>query len=273
MYMSGTTPTSAGAQPPHSAQRQHYHHPPPTSATAHGDGHQHGHRSTRRHRQHHRHDGGTQDRHRAEGRRQENDRCNSRPADSGSRSGQLHQHNMNEAQRKQLGRRNLTDEQKTYMVGKMYEARKNSHGGDRKSSAQNGPLKEAGRRVSEQVALEIGIGKETVKRAEKFSKGVDAVKAESPEAAAAHPDAQKISRENTEKPHPRFPFQKSFSGQTALSAHSAVQSFMEATVRAYVLCSDRDQLLSVFRAGTPAFTDPAKALEAAKVSGRLYIIL
>lgn len=48
---------------------------------------------------------------------------------------------------------------------------------------------------------------------------------------------------------------------------------MEATVRAYVLCNDRNQLLSVFPSGTPAFADPAKALEAAKVSGRLYIIL
>lgn len=31
----------------------------------------------------------------------------------------------------QLGRRNLTDEQRTYMIGKMYEARKKSNGGNR----------------------------------------------------------------------------------------------------------------------------------------------
>lgn len=35
--------------------------------------------------------------------------------------------------RNQLGRRNLTDEQRTYMIGKMYEARKRSQGGDRRS--------------------------------------------------------------------------------------------------------------------------------------------
>lgn len=83
--------------------------------------------------------------------------------------------------RKQLGRRNLSDEQKKYMVGKMYEARKKSHGGDRKSSAQNEHMKKL--RASEQIAAEIGIGKETVKRSEKFAKGVDAIRDEFPETA------------------------------------------------------------------------------------------
>ena len=34
----------------------------------------------------------------------------------------------------QLGRRNLTPEQKYYLMGKQYEAEKAAHGGDRKSS-------------------------------------------------------------------------------------------------------------------------------------------
>ena len=80
----------------------------------------------------------------------------------------------------QLGRRNLTDEQRTYMIGKMYEARKNTHGGDRKSSAQNEHLNG---RKSEQIARELGVSHETVKRSEKFSKGVDALRDVSPDAA------------------------------------------------------------------------------------------
>jgi hypothetical protein len=79
----------------------------------------------------------------------------------------------------QLGRRNLTDEQRTYMIGKMYEARKQSVGGQIRGSAQSGHAI----RTSEQIAKEIGVGKETVKRAEKFMQGVDAIKSVNHEAA------------------------------------------------------------------------------------------
>ena len=86
--------------------------------------------------------------------------------------------------KKQLGRRNLTDEQRTYLLGKMYEARKNSHGGDRKSSTQNGNLKqEPHGRIGEIIAKEQGVGKGTVLRANQFSKGLDALSEVSKEAA------------------------------------------------------------------------------------------
>ena len=88
--------------------------------------------------------------------------------------------------RNQLGRRNLTDEQRTYMIGKMYECRKHSQGGDRRSDEfsrdQNGLLKER-RRVYEQIADELGVGDNTVKRAEKFAKGIDALRSVAPEVA------------------------------------------------------------------------------------------
>ena len=48
--------------------------------------------------------------------------------------------------RKQLGRRNISDEQKTYLLGKLYEARKQTRGGDRgnqytkEANRQNGDL-------------------------------------------------------------------------------------------------------------------------------------
>lgn len=77
----------------------------------------------------------------------------------------------------QLGRRNLTPGQKKYLIGKQYESEKASRGGDRKSeeaksSSQIGnlifPLK-----TSERIAKENGISKNSVLRAEAFSKAVD----------------------------------------------------------------------------------------------------
>lgn len=85
--------------------------------------------------------------------------------------------------RKQLGRRNLTDEQRTYMIGKMYEARKNSRGGDRKSSLQNDDLEKGPAHTARLIADEVGVGRSTVERSERFAKGIDTLRGESPEAA------------------------------------------------------------------------------------------
>jgi hypothetical protein len=82
----------------------------------------------------------------------------------------------------QLGRRNLTDEQRTYMIGKMYEARKKSIGGDRKSSRQNDDLKR-GRKTKDIIGEEVGESGSTVERAEYFARGIDALKDVSPKAA------------------------------------------------------------------------------------------
>lgn len=94
--------------------------------------------------------------------------------------------------RKQLGRRNLTDEQKTYMIGKMYEARKQTQGGDHGNqytvaNGQNVHLPN-GRRISRdgtagEIGREVGMSDRNVRRAEKFAKGVDAIRSVSPEAA------------------------------------------------------------------------------------------
>lgn len=84
----------------------------------------------------------------------------------------------------QLGRRNLTDEQKTYLIGKQYEAQKMSTGGDRKSKefsrAQNEHMVSGPNKTSEMLAKEIGVSRETVKRSEHFAKGLDAAEAVSP---------------------------------------------------------------------------------------------
>ena len=72
----------------------------------------------------------------------------------------------------QLGRHNLTDAQKTYLIGRQYEARKMTVGGDRKAKAKNGSLIQGD--TAEVISHEHRIRRNTVKRAAEFSKGVDA---------------------------------------------------------------------------------------------------
>lgn len=93
--------------------------------------------------------------------------------------------------RKQLGRRNLTEEQRAYMIGKMYEARKNTEsfkgnqysrsGGGQNVLHQNDTSQP--RRTATAIGTEFGITGRTVKRAEKFSRGVDTLKKVSSDAA------------------------------------------------------------------------------------------
>ena len=96
--------------------------------------------------------------------------------------------------RKQLGRRNLTGEQKAYMIGKMYEARKNTQGGTganqhtagKKQTVQNAQSAtpyEIKQGTAGQIGKEFGIDGATVRRNEHFAKGLDAVAAVSQEAA------------------------------------------------------------------------------------------
>lgn len=89
----------------------------------------------------------------------------------------------------QLGRRNLTDEQRTYMIGKMYEARKKSiggQGGNRYTVLQvdqNDPVVNKPKSTAEAIGREVGVAEPSVKRSEKFAKGVDILREISPEAA------------------------------------------------------------------------------------------
>ena len=77
----------------------------------------------------------------------------------------------------QLGRRNLTPEQKKFLIGRQQEAEKNSVGGDRKSpkaksEVQNEPLIYTS--TAARVAAEMGVSESYVKRAAKYARGVDA---------------------------------------------------------------------------------------------------
>lgn len=70
----------------------------------------------------------------------------------------------------QLGRRNLTAEQASYLRGKRYNLEKESHGGDRKSNPQNGDLK-----TNERLAQEFKVGKTTIERDGKYAQAVDKI--------------------------------------------------------------------------------------------------
>jgi len=68
----------------------------------------------------------------------------------------------------QLARRNLTADQKRYLIGKQYLLEKKMWGGDRKSNPHNGDLK-----TSEKIANEHKVSKNTVERAAKYTESVD----------------------------------------------------------------------------------------------------
>ena len=78
----------------------------------------------------------------------------------------------------QLGRRNLTPQQKKYMIGQRYDAEKNANGGDRKSEnvksvGQNDPLISP-HVTRARIAEENNTSESYVKRADQYAKGIDA---------------------------------------------------------------------------------------------------
>ena len=77
----------------------------------------------------------------------------------------------------QLGRRNLTPEQKYYLMGKQYEAEKAAHGGDRKSSdAKSSSLKANlidNSKTCDRIAEENGVSRASVLRASHYTRGID----------------------------------------------------------------------------------------------------
>ncbi len=94
--------------------------------------------------------------------------------------------------RKQLGRRNLTKEHRDYLIGKMYEAEKRMRGGNhgnqyiKMASGPDVHLPEEdslSNRTAEAIGKEFGITERSVRRAEKYSKGIDTLKEVSADAA------------------------------------------------------------------------------------------
>lgn len=92
----------------------------------------------------------------------------------------------------QLGRRNLTEGQKDYLIGKRYEMQKKSQGGTganqhtKEQSGQN--VQSATRReqrdgTAGKIGAEYGITSRTVRRNEQFAKGIDSIRETSPDMA------------------------------------------------------------------------------------------
>jgi len=78
--------------------------------------------------------------------------------------------------RNQLGRRNLTPEQRAYLIGKQYEERKKpAHG--REGRTFSDPQSEVPKTTAEIIAEENKVGRATVERAAKFARAVDTIAA------------------------------------------------------------------------------------------------
>lgn len=86
----------------------------------------------------------------------------------------------------QLGKRNLTDEERSYYRGLLYQQHKKSHGGDRKSSGQNVHLIDgqmgtiarnalADGRTAKKIAAENNTDEKTIRRDAKFASAVDKI--------------------------------------------------------------------------------------------------
>ena len=77
----------------------------------------------------------------------------------------------------QLGRRNLTPEQKYYLMGKQYAAEKAAHGGDRKSSDAKSSSLNANlidsTKTCDRIAEENGVSRASVLRASHYTRGID----------------------------------------------------------------------------------------------------
>ena len=92
----------------------------------------------------------------------------------------------------QLGRRNLTDEQRTVEIGKLYKVRKKSVGAPtgnsnaEKQTGQNDRIvsrRETRDGTAGQIGKEYGMSEKNVRRAEKYADGIDAILKVKPDVA------------------------------------------------------------------------------------------
>lgn len=92
--------------------------------------------------------------------------------------------------RNQIGRRNLSPDTLSYVIGLMYNLEKKKHGGERGNQhtklakTQNGTLAEKSD-TADKIAREVGVGKNTVKRAGQFASAVDTLSENEPSVKAA----------------------------------------------------------------------------------------
>jgi hypothetical protein len=92
--------------------------------------------------------------------------------------------------RNQLGRRNLTDEQRAVVIGRLYKTVKQNpilnlkpFQKDNSDRVLNLSTLEGSAATARAIAEQVGVGQATVRRAEKFAEAVEALQKISPQAA------------------------------------------------------------------------------------------
>ena len=76
-----------------------------------------------------------------------------------------------------LGTRNLTEPQVTELRGRLYNIRKSTRGGDRKSNPKNKDLKDRHHGMSHDIAKELGVSHATIELAGNYVDGLDVAEA------------------------------------------------------------------------------------------------
>ncbi len=134
----------------------------------------------------------------------------------------------------QLGRRNITPEQASYLRGLRYNAEKSERGGDRKSKDQSDTLIDTASRL----AAEFKVSAPTIKRDGRFAEAVDAIAAALPAAREAilrrdtrfsRSDVKVLAAVAQESPaRAKDAIEKTLSGE-AKSVHQALRKTAPAT--------------------------------------------
>jgi hypothetical protein len=83
-----------------------------------------------------------------------------------------------------LGRRNLTDEQRAVVIGRLYKTvKKEPHRPTKEGNGLNLSPFSGSHATAWAIAKQVGVGQATVRRAEKFTDAVEALQEVSPQAA------------------------------------------------------------------------------------------
>jgi hypothetical protein len=87
--------------------------------------------------------------------------------------------------RNQLGRRNLTDEQRAVVIGRLYKAiKKEPHRPMKEENGENFTPFRGSHATARALAEQLGVSEKTVRNAEKFTDAVEALQKISPQAVA-----------------------------------------------------------------------------------------
>jgi hypothetical protein len=87
--------------------------------------------------------------------------------------------------RNQLGRRNLTDEQRAFVMGRLYKAvKKEPHRPMKEENGENFTPFRGSHATARALAEQLGVSEKTVRNAEKFTDAMEALQEVSPQAVA-----------------------------------------------------------------------------------------